>query len=251
MRLIIPVLCLAAGLCTAALPATTARMPLEEVRPGMRGVGLTVFEGSRREEFGAEVLGVLRNVMGPRRNVIVARLSGGPLAETGVIQGMSGSPVYVDDKADRGGLLCARLLPQGTDRRHYPDRRDGGVGRQPQRGRAAGDVAAGVSGDAGRRAGGDRRGVRRRAAVRPATRSRARARPAAGGGPAAGHHAAAHRHTGGAQRIRSARPRAVDRCVPGQRLRDRRRRRPAPAPAGRRAPAAGRSDRGRRSCRAT
>ena len=98
MRLIVPVLCLAAGLCTAALPATTARMPLEEVRPGMRGVGLTVFEGSRREEFGAEVLGVLRNVMGPRRNVIVARLSGGPLAETGVIQGMSGSPVYVDDR---------------------------------------------------------------------------------------------------------------------------------------------------------
>ena len=98
MRRIAPILFLAAGLCVAALPAATPRMPLDEVRPGMRGVGLTVFDGTRREEFGAEVLGVLRNVMGPRRNVIVARLSGGPLAETGVIQGMSGSPVYIDDR---------------------------------------------------------------------------------------------------------------------------------------------------------
>ncbi len=98
MRRTAPILFLAAGLCAAALPAATTRMPLDEVRPGMRGVGLTVFDGTRREEFGVEVLGVLRNVMGPRRNVIVARLSGGPLAETGVIQGMSGSPVYIDDR---------------------------------------------------------------------------------------------------------------------------------------------------------
>ena len=98
MRRIAPILFLAAGLCAVALPAATPRMPLDEVRPGMRGVGLTVFDGTRREEFGVEVLGVLRNVMGPRRNVIVARLSGGPLAETGVIQGMSGSPVYIDER---------------------------------------------------------------------------------------------------------------------------------------------------------
>lgn len=98
MRRIAPIFFLAAGLCVAALPAATPRMPLDEVRPGMHGVGLTVFDGTRREEFGVEVLGVLRNVMGPRRNVIVARLSGGPLAETGVIQGMSGSPVYIDDR---------------------------------------------------------------------------------------------------------------------------------------------------------
>ena len=98
MTRIAPIVVLAAGLCTAALPAATPRMPLDEVRPGMEGVGLTVFEGSRREQFRAEILGVLRNVMGPRRHVIVARLSGGPLAETGVIQGMSGSPVYIDDR---------------------------------------------------------------------------------------------------------------------------------------------------------
>lgn len=91
-------LLLAAGLCSAALPAATARMPLSEVRAGMRGVGLTVFDGARRDEFDVEVLGVLRNVRGPRRDLIVARLAGGPLAETGVIQGMSGSPVYIDGR---------------------------------------------------------------------------------------------------------------------------------------------------------
>jgi hypothetical protein len=64
----------------------------------MVGVGRTVFEGSRLDEFKAHILGVLRNVTGPRRNLILARLEGGPLAETGVIAGMSGSPVYIDGK---------------------------------------------------------------------------------------------------------------------------------------------------------
>ena len=82
----------------AGLPAVTARMPVDEVRAGMTGVGVTVFQGTTREEFAVEILGVLRNVMGPRRDIIVARLSGGPLAHTGVIQGMSGSPVYVDGR---------------------------------------------------------------------------------------------------------------------------------------------------------
>ena len=84
--------------CLVELPAATARMPLGEVRAGMTGVGITVFHGVEREEFLVYVLGVLQNVMGPRRNVIVARLEGGPLADTGVIQGMSGSPVYIDDR---------------------------------------------------------------------------------------------------------------------------------------------------------
>ena len=85
-------------LCLAQLPAATARMPLDEVRAGMTGVGVTVFEGSERVEFDVHVLGVLQNVMGPRRDVIIVRLEGGPLADTGVIQGMSGSPVYIDDR---------------------------------------------------------------------------------------------------------------------------------------------------------
>ena len=88
----------AALLAALPLPAVTARMPLDEVRAGMTGTGITVFEGTTRERFDVHVLGVLANAVGPRRHLIVARLSGGPLAETGVVQGMSGSPVYVDDR---------------------------------------------------------------------------------------------------------------------------------------------------------
>lgn len=73
-------------------------MPLEEVRPGMVGIGRTVFAGTKLEDFKVEILGVMRNVLAPKRNLILARLEGGPLAKTGVIAGMSGSPVYIDGK---------------------------------------------------------------------------------------------------------------------------------------------------------
>ena len=87
-----------AAVTSGAPRASTALMPLSEVRPGMVGVGRTVFEGTRVEEFTARILGVVENVMGPRRSLIVARLEGGPLASTGVIAGMSGSPVYVEGR---------------------------------------------------------------------------------------------------------------------------------------------------------
>lgn len=70
---------------------------LDEVRPGMKGTGRTVFSGDRIEEFEVEILGVLENA-GPKQSLILARLSGGPLASTGVLQGMSGSPVYIDGR---------------------------------------------------------------------------------------------------------------------------------------------------------
>ncbi|MHC4429833.1 MAG: SpoIVB peptidase S55 domain-containing protein, partial [Planctomycetota bacterium] len=81
------------------IPATAAiaTLSFDEVRPGMRGTGRTVFEGSRIETFEVEILGKLPNV-GPDQNLILARLSGGPLAETGVLAGMSGSPVTIDGK---------------------------------------------------------------------------------------------------------------------------------------------------------
>lgn len=72
--------------------------PVTEVRPGLKGVGRTVFDGEKVEEFQVELLGVMKNAIGPKRDVILARLSGGPLEKTGVILGMSGSPVYVDGK---------------------------------------------------------------------------------------------------------------------------------------------------------
>jgi hypothetical protein len=73
-------------------------LPLDEVRPGMVGTGRTVFSGTELEDFTVHVLGVMRNVIGPKRSLILARLEGGPLAKTGVIAGMSGSPVYVDGR---------------------------------------------------------------------------------------------------------------------------------------------------------
>ena len=63
----------------------------------MKGTGRTVFSGTRVEEFQVEILGVLQNI-GPKQSVIMAKLSGGPLDKTGVLQGMSGSPVYIDGK---------------------------------------------------------------------------------------------------------------------------------------------------------
>ncbi len=80
-----------------AVPGARGIFPLKDVRAGQHGTGRTVFQGGRIEEFQVEVLGVLEN-LGPKQNVIIARLSGGPLAKTGVIQGMSGSPVYIDGR---------------------------------------------------------------------------------------------------------------------------------------------------------
>jgi SpoIVB peptidase S55 len=80
-------------------PAVTPQdiMPLADVRPGMTGVGRTVFEGTRIDEFKVEIIGVLENVA-PKQSIILARLEGGPLEKTGVIAGMSGSPVFIDGK---------------------------------------------------------------------------------------------------------------------------------------------------------
>jgi hypothetical protein len=80
------------------LPAATPLMPVAEIKPGMVGIGRTVFEGTDLEEFKAHILGVLHNVQGPHRDLILARLEGGPLAKTGVAAGMSGSPVYIDGR---------------------------------------------------------------------------------------------------------------------------------------------------------
>src|SRR4051812_4547556 len=89
---------LAVALLAASPIAQTTTLPIEEVKPGMVGIGRTVFSGTKLEDFKVEILGVMRNVIGPQRNLILARLEGGPLAKTGVIAGMSGSPVYIDGK---------------------------------------------------------------------------------------------------------------------------------------------------------
>jgi len=93
LRIAVP----AAVALAAALSAQTAFFPLKDLKPGMLATGRTVFSGNHIEDFQVEILGVLENV-GPKQSLILARLSGGPLEKTGVLQGMSGSPVYIGGK---------------------------------------------------------------------------------------------------------------------------------------------------------
>src|SRR5690242_20789835 len=83
---------------TAPIPASTQIMKVDDVRPGMKGVGYTVFQGTKPETMGVEVLGVLRNLNGPKSDVVLVRLQGEKAEFTGVVAGMSGSPVYIDGK---------------------------------------------------------------------------------------------------------------------------------------------------------
>ncbi len=71
---------------------------MDQVRRGLHGVAYTVFEGTQPEAMNVELLGVLHNAVGPGQDMILARLSGTKPEYTGVVAGMSGSPVYVDGK---------------------------------------------------------------------------------------------------------------------------------------------------------
>jgi hypothetical protein len=88
-------------------PATTKFFPLSEIHRGLQGVAYTVFEGTKPEPMGVEILGVLHNAIGPRQDMILARLEGAKPQYTGVVEGMSGSPVYIDGKLV--GALAFRI----------------------------------------------------------------------------------------------------------------------------------------------
>lgn len=92
-------LVLAAAIAVLAASAASAaeRMPLSDVKKGMKGYGLTVFEGTQIEKFDVEILGVLQNI-GPEQNLILARVDSPVVRRAGIIAGMSGSPVFVDGK---------------------------------------------------------------------------------------------------------------------------------------------------------
>lgn len=92
------VLAQAARNAEVAKPVSVPLFPLENVRPGMKGVARSVFNGAEPEEFSVEILGVLPGFPGPRQSAIIARLSGGKVEQTAVFAGMSGSPVYLDGK---------------------------------------------------------------------------------------------------------------------------------------------------------
>ena len=85
----------------------SAIMPLDQIHEGMKGTALTVFQGVKPESMDVEVLGVMRNVNGPKGDVILVRLHGIKPEYTGVAAGMSGSPVYFDGKL--AGALAFRI----------------------------------------------------------------------------------------------------------------------------------------------
>ncbi|MGH9864203.1 MAG: SpoIVB peptidase S55 domain-containing protein, partial [Candidatus Acidiferrales bacterium] len=87
--------CLAIPLFAAENPVI---FPLSDIRPGMKGVAYTIFTGDQVEKMDVTVLGVLKNAMGPKQDIILVELSGADVAKTGVVAGMSGSPVYFDGK---------------------------------------------------------------------------------------------------------------------------------------------------------
>ena len=92
-------LCLFSVVATATgLQPKVQIMPESQLKPGMHGVAYTVFEGVKPEAIDVEILGVLRNMAGPKSDVILARLHGAKVEYTGVVAGMSGSPVYIDGK---------------------------------------------------------------------------------------------------------------------------------------------------------
>jgi hypothetical protein len=83
---------------SGASGSNPAFMPVGDVKEGMRGTARSVFRGTEPEEFNVEILGVVPGGVGPKQDLIVCRLSGGPADRTGVFAGMSGSPVHIDGK---------------------------------------------------------------------------------------------------------------------------------------------------------
>src|SRR6202044_1842947 len=103
-------LCLSLSLAAQNPQSAQAAQPtiaIDQIHAGMRGVAYTVFEGVKPESMDVEVLGVLRNVNGPKGDIILVRLGGTKVEYTGVVAGMSGSPVYLDGKL--AGAVAFRI----------------------------------------------------------------------------------------------------------------------------------------------
>ena len=94
---------------TIKLTAQTSQptIPVDQIHPGMRGYALTVFEGIKPESMDVEVLGVMHNTNGPKGDIILIRLHGTKVEYTGVVAGMSGSPVYLNGRL--AGALAFRI----------------------------------------------------------------------------------------------------------------------------------------------
>ena len=91
----------------AAPPESNEILPLSQVRAGMQGYAYTVFAGDQVEKFDLVVVGVMPNFLGPKQSIILVELKGPKVEHTGVVAGMSGSPVYLEGKL--AGALSLKL----------------------------------------------------------------------------------------------------------------------------------------------
>jgi len=113
VRAVAALLCLTCSTWVTAQVVTTpdknktAIIPIDQIHEGMRGTAYTVFQGTKPEPMDVEVLGVLRNINGAKGDLILVRLHGTKPEYTGVVAGMSGSPVYFDGKL--AGALAFRI----------------------------------------------------------------------------------------------------------------------------------------------
>jgi len=100
-------------------------MPESQIKPGMKAIAWTVFQGTEPEPVPIEIVGIYKNQWGPKQDIIVGKM-GGKAIRSGVAAGMSGSPVYIDGKlGGRGSVAHERILA----RRHLritPIRADAG-----------------------------------------------------------------------------------------------------------------------------
>jgi hypothetical protein len=92
----------------AQVPASSSEtVPVDQVQPGMQGCAYTIFAGDQVEKFDLEVIGVMPNFLGPKQSIILVQLKGPKVEHTGVVAGMSGSPVYIGGKL--AGALSLKL----------------------------------------------------------------------------------------------------------------------------------------------
>ncbi len=100
-------LCTLPGFSQTPTSIPVQTIPISQIHSGMTGVAYTVFQGTKPESVGIEVLGVLKNANGPKGDIILVRLSGAKAEYSGVAAGMSGSPVYFNGKL--AGALAFRI----------------------------------------------------------------------------------------------------------------------------------------------
>ena len=106
MRILLAVLSLSL-LAPAVFAADPDIFPLSKVQPGMKGEAYTIFAGDQIEKFDLVVIGVMPNFLAPKESIILVQLLGAKVEHTGVVAGMSGSPVYFEGKL--AGALSLKL----------------------------------------------------------------------------------------------------------------------------------------------